>query len=323
MPTRRGAPFAHHAGAHRAPPRGSHAARDRAGRPSSASNRDDGLENLQAGWGRPFAGRPAAPEAPAAPVYDERLHKQDFWLPGDEVKPPPPRRAQSFAALPAPRRRPSAFAAADWYQVHESEDGIGVHMRFTVPPEGLDAPARGGGINAARSRRTAFDAEAARKATDFDARAAAAAAKIAEDRKRQAEAAANAARIRAAAAEAERASERASVIRAAAALAARRQCDHFKAKWTALESGTATLTAGDVPSLPDSGTCRWEVLGIEGTSDAAVKKKAIRTAAVKYHPDKFLQRHRGRLPEDGPVRDEILNRVKHVAQVVNSFRDRV
>ena len=66
-----------------------------------------------------------------------------------------------------------------------------------------------------------------------------------------------------------------------------------------------------------AGTELFEVLGIDEDAPAEIKKKAVRQASLRWHPDKFVQSFGGSLVAEG--REAILQRVTEVSQAINSL----
>ena len=89
----------------------------------------------------------------------------------------------------------------------------------------------------------------------------------------------------------------------------------------------AAVRFDDVPWMPllvgraaDGRGEPWSLLGLEEGASAEEKRKAVRKAALRWHPDKFLQKYGNDL--HGPDRERILDHVKRMAQRVNDFKSR-
>ena len=64
----------------------------------------------------------------------------------------------------------------------------------------------------------------------------------------------------------------------------------------------------------------FDIIGVEETASRERKKKALRQASLRWHPDKFLQAYGKRVkPCD---RDRVMDSVKVMCQRVNQLKDR-
>ena len=86
----------------------------------------------------------------------------------------------------------------------------------------------------------------------------------------------------------------------------------------------------DVPFLPkfnNSGSKNkkqkvdWRVVGggVHDRSSYSAKKKALRKATMRFHPDQFFNKHAARI--DPSEIDNIMQRVKECAQQLNDLRN--
>lgn len=110
---------------------------------------------------------------------------------------------------------------------------------------------------------------------------------------------------------------------------ARRAAD--EEAWAAFEAASkSNLTMDDVPwpylgpagaGGASSDAQQRYVVGIHPDMSLAEQRVRIRKAQRRWHPDKFVQKHGARVAES--AQDAVMERVKVVAQAINSAADRI
>ena len=83
-------------------------------------------------------------------------------------------------------------------------------------------------------------------------------------------------------------------------------------------SGGAAVTYEQVPWIGSDAELQLADIGLDGTATAEVLKKVLRTATLRWHPDKFQQQFGPLLHPDHAER--ILERVTTVASGINRLR---
>ena len=101
--------------------------------------------------------------------------------------------------------------------------------------------------------------------------------------------------------------------------AARTRARHLEDAWLRFEQkhsgGVGTIRAADIPWPPLDDAA---ALGLDARyASSADRRRAFRTANLRWHPDRFVQAWGGLLAAD--ERDAVLQRVTEVSQAINAL----
>ena len=100
----------------------------------------------------------------------------------------------------------------------------------------------------------------------------------------------------------------------------RESFESYQKRWVAFEAKLAqggTISAKDIPFPPDAGN----ISGITSKDDAVTKKKKLKDALMRWHPDKFTAVLAKCSDKDG-VGIEVAKRVSEVAKRLIEERKR-